>query len=145
VGFWRLSDGEGNFFGHSVWIECVVKSTCVDIAATHPLHRINVIAPSTQDDNSAEGSMASSSIIMPASANGPVAHVATESTVGTATSSAATARTESAEGSDSASLISIPSSNDDDESAWEDSRSHVLVSPPVQYVVLYDSSSEEES
>jgi hypothetical protein len=63
--------------------------------------------------------------------------------VGTTTSSA-TARTESAEDSDSASLISIPSSNDDDESVWEDSRSHVLVSPPVEYVVLYDSSSEEE-
>ena len=99
------------------------------MVVTDVLHRINlnVAAPSAKDANSAEDSLASSSIIIPApaSANGPV-------------------RTESAEDSDSALLISILSSNEDDESVWEDNRLHALVSPPVEYVVLYDSSSDEE-
>jgi next to BRCA1 gene 1 protein len=27
-GYWRLSDGEGTYFGHSLWVECVVLLTC---------------------------------------------------------------------------------------------------------------------
>ena len=117
-----------------LWQE-LTSSTC----------RINVAAPSALDDGS-EGSLASSSIVMPASANGPLSQMAIQSTAGMSTSSVTepTVAPSEAEDSDSASLISIPSSNDDDESAWEDSRSQVIVSPPVEYVVLYDSSSDEE-
>ena len=118
----------------TLWPE-LTSSTC----------RINVTAPSARDDGS-EGSLASSSIIMPASANGPLSQMAIQSTAGTSTSSVTepTVAPSEAEDSDSVSLISIPSSNDDDESAWEDSRSQVIVSPQVEYVVLYDSSSDEE-
>jgi next to BRCA1 gene 1 protein len=51
----------------------------------------------------------------------------------------------------SVSLISVPSSEDeDDEAFYEDSRSHVTVTRPdrvrpgMEYVVLYDESSSEE-
>lgn len=46
----------------------------------------------------------------------------------------------------SVSLISIPSSSDDDLATWEDSRSHVepeRARTGMEYVVLYDDSSEE--
>jgi hypothetical protein len=52
----------------------------------------------------------------------------------------------------SVSLISVPSSEDEDDEIWQDSRSHVVVPEPeraraaMEYVVIYDEgSSEEES
>lgn len=50
----------------------------------------------------------------------------------------------------SVSLISVPSSDDEDEADWQDSRVHLVASPPhnardaSEYIVLYDDASSDE-
>lgn len=50
----------------------------------------------------------------------------------------------------SVSLISVPSSDDEDAEDWQDSRSHVVTSPPealrdaADYIVLFDDTSSDE-
>jgi next-to-BRCA1 protein 1 len=147
VSYWRLSDGEGNFFGHSIWID------------------ITVAELGRRSDGSSENSLGSSSIVMPQSApvrstapsdvaNGNILQQASslpQVSPVTAASRLATDDAASDNGSDasSVSLISVPSSEDDiDQAEWEDSRSHVLVPSParagMEYVVLYDESSSDE-
>jgi len=139
VSYWRLNDGQGNMFGHSIWID------------------ITIVEQSREGDSS----LASSSIIMPNSA--PVkssvsSDMVMEGTVAMSSPAIASLpRTDDAtsdNGSDgsSVSLISIPSSDDDDDpTIWEDSRSHVVLPTPdraraaMEYVVLYDDSSSDEA
>jgi len=138
ISYWRLNDGQGNMFGHSVWIDITVAD----------------------QERSTDRSLASSSIIMPQSA--PAKSAASSDIVTAMIVSPAIAslpRTDDAtsdnesDGS-SVSLISIPSSDDDDDdpSIWEDSRSHAALLPPpdraraaMEYVVLYDDSSSDEA
>jgi len=147
VSYWRLSLGDGTLFGHSIWIDITVEEPSRHLKGA-----------------SDEASLASSSIVMPASA--PVRSASTHATVSDmqnvqhSPSSHATAVSRltledavSDDGSDasSVSLISVPSSEDvEDDEVWQDSRSHVVVTSPeraraaLEYVVLYDESSEEE-
>jgi next to BRCA1 gene 1 protein len=158
-----LSLGDGTLFGHSIWIECVCNRPLPLLFLTIYLS-ITVEEPSRHlKGASDEASLASSSIVMPASA--PVRSASTNATASThnvqhSPSSRATAVSRltledavSDDGSDasSVSLISVPSSEDvEDDEVWQDSRSHVLVTSPeraraaLEYVVLYDESSEEE-
>jgi len=143
VSYWRLNDGKGNLFGHSIWIDITVA----------------------EQSKSTDSSLASSSIIMPQSAPAKSSvssgtGMVIEGPPATSTSPAIaslpqTDDTVSDDGSDgsSVSLISVPSSDDDDDPAiWEDSRSHVVLLPPadraraaMEYVVLYDDSSSSSS
>jgi len=148
VGYWRLSDGEGNLFGDVIW---------VDITVTELSNR-------SKTTLSNESLSSSSIIIMPQSApaqsqssvpsvhgNHDASSPVTGSPV-TAPSQPPTDDAASDCGSDGSSieLVSVPSSEDEDEPAmWEDSRSHAAVDrtrTAMEYVLLYDdnSSSEEE-
>ncbi|KAI0652399.1 hypothetical protein C8Q79DRAFT_1081591 [Trametes meyenii] len=129
VSSWRLTDGV-NLFGDSVW---------VDITVAEP-------------NESSSGSLASSSIIMPGTALQPSStrsvndHVFTHFSTPSAT-------IQSGPPSDSGSSVSLidalSSSSSDDDAIYEDSRSRMLVSPTMvpremDYVMLFDSSSEDE-
>ncbi|KAI0828967.1 hypothetical protein BC628DRAFT_1482227 [Trametes gibbosa] len=129
VSSWRLSDGKGNLFGHSVWVDIAVAEV----------------------NESSSESLASSSIIMPrpqpSSARSTVADVPTRFS----TPSITLPSSPHSSGGSSVSLLDVPSSNssDDDDAIYEDSRSRVLVSPPhmpqdIEYVMLFDSSSEDD-
>jgi len=139
--YWRLSDGEGTYFGHSLWVD------------------ITVAEASRSDE-----SLASSSVIMmpqaaaSAHSTGPsiiglsrqIMSLTRESST-TATSKLSMDDTASDGGSvgSSVSLISVPSS-DEDEDDWQDSRAQVVVTPPqnsrdaAEYIVLYDDASSDE-
>ncbi|KAH9858338.1 hypothetical protein C2E23DRAFT_803657 [Lenzites betulinus] len=130
VSSWRLSDGKGNLFGHSVWVDITVAEA----------------------NESSSESLASSSIIMPrparpSSAQFTVADVPTRFS----TPSITLPSSPHSSGGSSVSLLDVPSSDssDDDDAIYEDSRSRVLVSPSqvphdVDYVMLFDSSSEDD-
>jgi next-to-BRCA1 protein 1 len=142
VSYWRLHDGQGNMFGHSVWIDITV-------------------AEQSSSERSTDSSLASSSIIMPQSAfakSSASSDIVNEETVVMSTpvvvSLPRADDSASDNGSDgsSVSLISIPSSEDDDDpTIWEDSRTHAVLLPPdraragLEYVVLYDDSSSDEA
>ena len=125
------------------------------------VNSITVAALDQHQESSSESSLASSSIVMPQSAPFPSSNVSEQAMRDSVELSSAMSSSpitapskppsDTGTDSDSVSLISIPSDDDDDESAWEDSRSHVMVTPPaegvargMEYVVLYDSSSDEE-
>ncbi|KAJ3002957.1 hypothetical protein NUW54_g5564 [Trametes sanguinea] len=132
VSSWRLSDGAGNFFGHSIWVDIIVAEV----------------------NESSSESLASSSIIMPGNVPQPPSTQSTTEHVYTrfSTPSATMPSAPPSEGGSSISLVdmpSSPSSTSSDEAMYEDSRSRVLVSPQVlardiEYVMLFDSSSEDE-
>jgi next-to-BRCA1 protein 1 len=143
--YWRLSDGKGLYFGHSLWVDITVAET----------------------GNQSDGSLASSSVIMmpqaaaSAHSSGPsvlglnrqIMSLTRESSA-TATSKLSMDDTASDGGSvgSSVSLISVPSSDEDDEDEddWQDSRAHLVVTPPqnsrdaAEYIVLYDDASSDE-
>jgi len=148
-GYWRLSDGEGTYFGNSLWVDIVVAE------------------PNHQSDGS-EGSLASSSVIMmpqsagsthstaPSDLAGPQGSGHTfplvrDASIGTV-SKLSTDDTASDAGSvgSSVSLISVPSDDDDEDvEDWQDSRSHVPTSPETlrdaaEYIVLFDDESSDE-
>ncbi|EMD32629.1 hypothetical protein CERSUDRAFT_118662, partial [Gelatoporia subvermispora B] len=123
ISYWRLTDGNGNFFGHSVWVE------------------INVIEMQLSTENSSvDESMASSSIIMPHSA--PERSSVGSNPLGQAPNSASTLSCSipSAPASEAGSLGSVPSLVElevssptlSDDEIYEDSRSEVFVSAPTQ-------------
>ncbi|KAI0361037.1 hypothetical protein OH77DRAFT_1417236 [Trametes cingulata] len=132
VSSWRLSDGEGNLFGHSVWVDITVAEL----------------------NESSSESLASSSVIMPQTAPQPPSTRSAAEHVYTrlSTPSMTLPSAPPSEGGSSVSLIDIPSSSSSsssDDAIYEDSRSRVLVSPAltpqdVEYVMLFDSSSEDE-
>jgi len=126
ISYWRLCDDKGRRFGHSIW---------VDISVTEPAK-----APMSEES---DGSLASSSVVMPHSApSNPSAPIPShdESTTAPLPS----------DGS-SVSLIDVLSDDEDEDSeVYEDSRSHFgstpgngqVLSPDVEYVVLSDGSDE---
>ncbi|TCD64312.1 hypothetical protein EIP91_004259 [Steccherinum ochraceum] len=128
VSYWRLFDGS-NYFGHSVWVDITVAE----------MNR-----PASK--SSGEDSLASSSVIMPR----PLEDV--EAAVNTPASPSITipSNPPSDDGSfeSSISLIDAPSSPSigEDEAIYEDSRSNAFAERPrdLEYVVLYDTSDEEE-
>jgi len=148
-GYWRLSDGEGTYFGHSLWVDITVAET------------------GHQSDGS-EGSLASSSIVMMPQAAASAHSTAPLDLAGiqqnqrtfpssrdssiTAASKLSTDDAASDSGSigSSVSLIDIYSSDDEDAADWQDSRSLVVTSPPetlrdaAEYIVLFDDTSSEE-
>jgi len=161
VSYYRLRDGEGNLFGHSIWLDITVSET---------FHRGS---PDTLA--SSEEYMSSSSIIvMPHNAptrTSVAAHDSNEDGAEQSPNSSMPGSpiTAPSNGDDeisdsdsetSGSLLSVPDSDSDDE-LWQDSRTSVLVEggdsqatlrapaetqQPDEYVVLYDeaTSSEEE-
>jgi next-to-BRCA1 protein 1 len=138
--YWRLNDGKGNDFGHTLWVEITV------VESIHLL-------------DGPEGSLASSSVIMmpqsAASAHSTIASdVALRSAFNRPSSRTATSKpsiditTSGSSSPDSSiSLISLPVSSEDDD--WEESRSRIVTRPQspreaAEYVVLYETSSDEE-
>ncbi|KAJ8488127.1 hypothetical protein ONZ51_g3759 [Trametes cubensis] len=131
VSSWRLSDGNGKLFGHSVWVDIIVAEV----------------------NESSSESLASSSVIMPRIVpQVPTAHSATEHGLTRfSTPSMTLPSAPPSEVGSSPSLVDAMSSSSvsSDEAMYEDSRSRVLVSPrlaaqDVEYVMLFDSSSDDE-
>ena len=156
--YWSLTDGKGNDFGHTLWVESVIYTYFFDHILMED-YRITV-ADSTHLSDGSEGSLASSSVIMmpqgAATAHSTIAsdvaalarRLAVDPSSRTATSKPSIDITTSGSSSpdSSISLISLPVSSEDDD--WEDSRSHIITpqSPreATEYVVLYETSSDEE-
>ncbi|KAJ3731958.1 hypothetical protein DFJ43DRAFT_998241 [Lentinula guzmanii] len=150
VAYYRLRDGEGNLFGHSIWLDISVSET------SH--------TDSSDALASSEGYLSSSSImVMPQGPSTPSAAVSGVP-VSPMTAPSAHSVSDEVDISDndsvtSGSLLSVPDS-DSDEELWQDSRTSVFVErqsaesqttlretqQPDEYVVLYDDaiSSEEE-
>lgn len=135
-----------------------------DTLYTNKSYRIVVAEVSHQSDGS-EGSLASSSVIMMPQSAASARSTAPSDAVGlhqalsltrdsslTAGSKPSIDDTASDNGSigSSVSLISVPSSEDEDSVDWQDSRSHAEPTPPqsardaADYEILYDTSSDEE-
>jgi len=134
VSYWRLSDGKGTEFGHSIWVD-------ISVAEAH--------RPMSQLSSAEDESLAASSVIMP--------HAAPERTSTSSVRIPTLSVTipsgplsDDGSFSSSMSLVDLPSpTSDDDDEVYEDSRSRVVPTPSdqlreVEYVMLYDSSSEEE-
>ena len=159
MSYWALSDGQGALFGPSIWIEYVFFFVLQLYIAADLFPSITVVELNNCSDDSSEGSLASSSIVMPQSASVKSSVLCEVETPDEAASSTlmslspitAPSKPASENGSDSdtMSLISIPSSEEDDEE-WEDSRVHVENAPSeparsaMEYDVLYDDSSSDE-
>ncbi|KAH9837268.1 uncharacterized protein C8Q71DRAFT_757514 [Rhodofomes roseus] len=144
VSYWRLSDGEGNQFGHSIWVDITVAEMT---RATSSL--------------STDESLAASSVIMPQAAQSQIAdapRVLPPRTTTTAPSEPASATLPSSPLSDtdsfdsSISLVDAPSSpiSDDFEEYFRELRGHVSRPEAAarralepEYVMLYDSASSE--
>jgi len=143
VSYWRLSDGEGNQFGHSIWVDITVAEVTRARSAL-----------------STDESLASSSVIMPQAAqdaDGPrvvlpprTGTAPSEPTLSVTMPSSPHSDTDSFDSS--ISLVDAPSSpiSDDLEEYFREVREHV--SRPTataqraqepEYVMLYDSASSE--
>jgi next-to-BRCA1 protein 1 len=161
VSYWALSDGQGALFGPSIWIEYVFFFVLKSYIAADLFPSITVVELNNRSDDSSEGSLASSSIVMPQSASvksSVPAEVETPDTTARSTPMSLSPITapskpasENGSDSDTMSLISIPSSEDEDEDEeWEDSRVNAVnaatetVRSAMEYVVLYDDSSSDE-
>ncbi|KAL4246320.1 hypothetical protein ABKN59_008948 [Abortiporus biennis] len=135
VSYWRLRDGEGNFFGNSIWVDITVAE--MDKPAS---------------SSSGEDSLAASSVIMPRSLEDVTPSFPSGDPSARASSLTIPSNPPSDDGSfdSSVSLIDAPmSSDDEDEAIYQDSRSRVLVPPTgnnhdQEYIVLYDTGSSEE-
>ncbi|CAL1694541.1 unnamed protein product [Somion occarium] len=138
VSYWRLSDGEGNVFGHSVWVD------------------ITVAEMNATNESSGEESLAASSVIMPHVLHvEPVFNSAGPSAAATSFTTPSSPPSDDGSFDSSVSLLDAPSSpsDDEDEAIYHDSRSRILPTPAevpvtvdhdIEYVVLYDTSSEED-
>ncbi|KAF7975202.1 hypothetical protein HWV62_10272 [Athelia sp. TMB] len=123
--YWHLSDGQGNMFGHLLWID------------------INVAETANSSDSS-ESSMSSSIVRMPqaaASANSPSVGLQRTLTMGSSKLSTDDTVSEAGSIGSSASLISVPSS-EEDRAAWHDASSP-QEPRGADFVVVYASSDEE--
>lgn len=124
VGYWRLNDGQGSFFGSSVWIDLTVADHHSDQASEQSLAASSMVMPSAHPTNSVNASDELQ--------DAPQSSLPSTKTV--------TDEVEDPESDiSSVSLVSVPTSDDED-SEWQDTRTH---SEPLEYVVLYDSNSEE--
>jgi len=134
VSYWRLNDGRGNQFGNSLWS---------DITVAEP----------QKSDSSEEESLASSSVVMPNAApqrtSAASANSAPAAAAGTSAATT-TSATFSDIGSDDSdlSVVDMPSSpslDSNDSLEWQEPREQVALSETgVEYVVLYDDSSDDE-
>ena len=61
VSYWRLNDGNGNHFGHSLWAEYVALLTSPPESFSKPIYSITVSEPHNSSDE--EGALSSSSLI----------------------------------------------------------------------------------
>ncbi|PCH34161.1 hypothetical protein WOLCODRAFT_160653 [Wolfiporia cocos MD-104 SS10] len=146
VSYWRLSDGKGNQFGHSVWVDITVAEvtrTGSALSADHSLASSSVIMPQPVQDQ-------------PASPAAPRPQrsdtTGSEFTVSVTVPSRPSSDTGSF--NSSISLVDVPASpvSDDDDAVYEHSRSVVVTNPAdrvnrvqdVEYVMLYESSSEDD-
>ncbi|KAJ6621136.1 hypothetical protein B0H10DRAFT_2215397 [Mycena sp. CBHHK59/15] len=121
MSYWRLRDGHGNLFGDCIWID------------------INV----TETSGSNESSLSSSSVIVMPNAAGQSAGASVAAQSGEIGSSWSRTRSRTGSSASSVSLISVPTSEDDD---WAASRVAVAgVGEGQRYVVLYDDASSESS
>ncbi|KZT72898.1 hypothetical protein DAEQUDRAFT_754913 [Daedalea quercina L-15889] len=146
VSYWRLSDGEGTQFGHSIWVDITVAEVT---RATSSL--------STTDE-----SLAASSVIMPQAAeidNAPrvvlPSRAVTDASGPTLSATLPSGPPSETDSFDSSlSLVDAPSSpvsiTDDIEAYYAEIREHVsrpmATARPLQepeYVMLYDSASSE--
>lgn len=143
VSYWRLSDGEGNQFGHSIWVDITVAEMTRAMSAL------------SNDDHS----LASSSIIMPQPAEGASAglptvvdeHFATADSAPTVSATLPSSPPSEDGSFDSSVSVDAPDSplSDEEEEMYEDSRSHMVAAPNARvqdpdYVLLYDSASSED-
>jgi len=146
VSYWRLSDGEGKQFGHSIWVDIIVaevtRATSSLSTGDNSLASSSVIMPQRADD---QGVQSSSFVIERATT--------VESIHALSTTLPSGSLSEDGSFDSSISLIDAPvspvSDDEDDEAMYEDSRSHVGPSPvedvqEIEYVLLYDSSSSED-
>ncbi|TBU25294.1 hypothetical protein BD311DRAFT_700421 [Dichomitus squalens] len=130
VSSWRLSDGNGNLFGQSVWVDITVAE---------------------MNEPSSDESLAASSVIMPRTAGQTVsARSSIEHQFSTSSMTVPSAPPSEIDSSVSLLDVSSSSSSDDEDYAvYEDSRSQFVPSPAadaqdVEYVMLFDSSSEDD-
>lgn len=147
MSYWHLSDGQGQYFGSSIWMEYVTLYQ--DDSFTKQRFSITVAEMNNSD---ADASLTSSAVVMPYSGH-------TRSTVGDnqhveASVKPSTSHITSVGGSSigsSVSLISATPSETEDDAAWADSRSHSIPRPSEQgaqamnYVILYDDNSSSEN
>lgn len=140
----------------------MAKATCSDIASgsskcfeflriVHLLISLYSITVAEMNDPSSDESLAASSIIMPQSVPQSASGSIIERRF--STSSMTVPSAPPSEIGSAISLLDVPSSSssDDDDAVYEDSRSQVIVSPAgdgdaqdVEYVMLFDSSSEDD-
>ncbi|KAH7886025.1 hypothetical protein F5I97DRAFT_2060907 [Phlebopus sp. FC_14] len=123
VGYWRLNDGQGSFFGSSIWIDLTV-------------------ADQQSSDEENENLLAASSMVMPSPNPTTISGRMNDFTIATEPDSPSSTKpgsdtTEDSDGS-SVSLISVPSWDDDD-AEWQQDTTRT---EPLEYVVVYDSNSE---
>ncbi|EKM61508.1 uncharacterized protein PHACADRAFT_112173 [Phanerochaete carnosa HHB-10118-sp] len=134
VSYWRLHDGK-EFFGSSIWVDIVV------------------VEPDHSEDPSSEESLAASSVIVPPA---PSAGAQTRESTGVSAAASVPSSPLSEDGSfdSSLSLIDAPSSPSiasADDVIFQDSREAVDATSPadvsrdMEYVVLYDTTSSEDS
>lgn len=124
------------------------SSTCLSCSLRYQKANCrNSITVAEMNEPSSDESLAASSVIMPRSVSPPgSAHTTTAQRFSTSSMSFPSAPP--SVGS-SVSLIDASSDSDDDDAIYEDSRSRVITSPEVappdvEYVMLFDSSSEED-
>ncbi|KAH7914718.1 hypothetical protein BJ138DRAFT_999464 [Hygrophoropsis aurantiaca] len=130
VGYWRLNDGQSRNFGSSVWIDVTVADQSSDTISEVSLASSSVVMPGAASNRSLTPSVIADHAQLPLVPSSSISKPTTDEE-----------DTISSDGS-SVSLVSVPSSADDDDSAiWQESRSQV---EPSEYVVLYDSNSSEE-
>lgn len=166
VSYWRLNDGNGNHFGHSLWAEYVAPFSASPEPSSECTPSITVSEPHNSSDE--EGALSSSSLItMPQAAPekssapsvGPIPLAATATRANTTIT--ATTDTLSDVGSDDSdlSIVDVPSSpslSSAHSDAFEDPReeptpapatpangSNNAATPNNDFVVLYDTETDD--
>jgi len=124
VSYWHLNDGKGTYFGSSIWLD-------ITVAETH--------------FSDGESSLAASTVVMPYNAHTPYSANGNQGVGTSARPSDGSSVAGSSIGS-SVSLISVPTSATEDDSAWDDSRSRTTADSQrsMNYVVLYDDETSDE-
>ncbi|KAG2045134.1 hypothetical protein BDR03DRAFT_1086664 [Suillus americanus] len=129
VSYWQLTDGAGQRFGASIWIDVTVTEPrqSADEADDHSLASSSMVMPKSSSDNRSAHSV------------GPLGHLFEPSYPSTSKPTTDGTDDGASDGS-SVSLVSVPSS-DDYGSDWQDTHSQ---SENLEYVVLYGSNDSED-